>query len=689
MRRYLIVFFVVLGMAMQTCPGLAQEQGATAAGSVAPDKPESDSKTVDQKKEEKAKSDSTYAIDPVVVTATRTETPLSETTKSIDVVTQKDMETQQQTFMPETLGTVPGVMFQSEGGPGQYSNINIRGAGSQHVQFQYNGIPLRDAADTQNTLQYFTEDLYGGSGINRIEVLRGTNSALYGSAAMGGVVNIIPQKWKQGFSAELRNEMGQHNTFIENGSLSYGEDKYYINFNPMYINSDGITNGGPNGYWYNNLGFTAGGGVKFGDNMALEVSNVTYSSDLALSSVSPSLDALHQLIKNQASADEHRESMLTLTGLNFTQQVSPCWDYTIKGAYGNTERHYFWSKTDGDQSNYDGTTTYIEMQHNVHATDWLTMTMGFDYDGATYEGREPRNVSQKIYQDYNENWFGYDLFGQAQMAFFDKSLLFTGGLRFNDHEKFDPKVVGELSAAYIFKPTGTKLHTAFGTGYRTPSLYEIYGGYLYNGQVITIGNPDLKPEESTSYEVGITQPFWNDRIKVGVTWFHIDFDNLIIFDGFNYKYMNAQVGESEGIEAKVEAKLCKYLALGAAYTYAHSRYKATDADAWARTNYWPMNTFSFIGTVYPIDRLSLSFKVSWEGDKIVPLYDTSYNKVLWNESGSTRLDLAATYKLVKNYKRVSDIDIFMRVENLLDEDYTESGYTMPGRWIYGGIKMAF
>lgn len=688
MRRYLIVFFVVLGMAMQTGPVLAQEQGATAAGSVVPDKQESDSKTTDQEKGEKAKTDSTYAIDPVVVTATRTETPLSETTKSIDVVTQKDMETQQQTFMPETLNMVPGVMFQSEGGPGQYSNINIRGAGPQHVQFQFNGIPLRDSADTQNTLQYFTGDLFGGGGINRIEVLRGTNSGLYGSAAMGGIVNIIPQKWQQGFMAAIRSEMGEHNTFIENANLAYGTDKYYFNINPMYINTDGITNGGATGFWYHNMGFTGGAGIKFGDNMALEVSNVTYSNDLALGT-SPSLNAQHQLITNQAYSDQHREGLLTMTGLTFRQQVSPCWDYSIKGAYGSTERHYFWSDTPGNQSNYDGTTTYIEMQHNVQATDWLTLTMGFDYDGATYEGREPQDVSTQTYQDYNEDWFGYDLFGQAQLAFFDKSLLFTGGLRFNDHEKFDSKVVGDLSAAYIFKPTGTKLHTAFGTGYRTPSLYEIYGGYYYGGQVITIGNPDLKPEESTSYEVGVTQTFLNDKLSVGVTWFHIDFDNLIIFDGFNYKYMNANVGETEGIEAKMEAKLCKYFSLGAAYTYANSRYKEKDTSAWARTNYWPRNTFAIIGTAYPIDKLTMSFKVTWEDDKIVPLYDTSYNQVLWKESGNVRLDMATTYKLVKNYKRVSDIDLFLRIENLLDEDYTESGDSMPGRWIYGGIKMSF
>ncbi len=689
MKRCFIVAFSLLCLLMPLYSTPAQQGETPTTDSGAGAQPEDKGKTTEGKSPEKANEG--YAVEPVVVTATRTETPLSETTKSIDVVDRKQMQVQQQTYMPETLNTVPGVMFEQEGGPGQYSGINIRGAGTEHVQFQYNGIPLRDATDTQNTLQYFTQDLYGGGGINRVEVLRGTNSTLYGSAAMGGVVNIIPQKWQQGFSSEVRSEMGQHNTFIENGAFSYGQDNYYINFNPTYIDTDGAKNGGKYGYYYNNFGFTGGGGVRIFDNMTFEVGSISYNSDLALSSILPALDANHNLITNEASKDEHRESVMNLTGATLTHQVSSLWDYTVKAAYGQTERHYFWSSTAGDRSNYDGSTTYIETQHNVHPTDWMTLTMGFDYDEALYAGRDPLDPYSgnytPVYYDYN--WFGYDLFSQAQLAFFDKSLFITGGMRYNDHEQFDSKVVEEGSAAYIFKPTGTKIHAAFGTGYRTPSLYEIYGGYLYNGQLITIGNPDLKPEESTSFEAGVNQPFLDNKINVGVTWFHIDFDDQILYDGFSNKYKNATEGKSQGIEAKIETKPCRYFSLGVAYTYADSRYRDYNTSEWTRTEYWPMNTLTFLGTVYPIDRLSLSCKVTWESDKIVPLYDTSYNKVRYEESGIGRVDLAATYKILKNYKFVNDIDLFMRVENLLDADYTEGGYLMPGRWVYGGLKMSF
>ncbi len=697
MRLYLIVALTALCLALQAYSGFAQDQTTAVTDTVTTEKQDKDTSATDREKEEKANAEQSYTIEPIVVTATRTETPLSETTKSVYVVDKKDMETQQQTSIPEALDIVPGVMVQNQGGPGQYSAVNIRGASSEYVQFQYNGFPLRDAADTQTTFQFLEGDLFGQGGINRIEVLNGTNSVLYGSQAIGGVVNIIPQKWQDGFTGELMSEVGPHNTFIENGSFAYGNKDYYINVNPMYITTDGISNGGPNSYWYNNVGFTGGAGIRFGDNMSLEVCNITSSSDSALSSVLPSLSTQHQLIVNQASPTDHAQTLFDLTGVTFRQQVSSIWDYSIKGAYGSTERQYFQPDLNygaPGSANFDGTTNYIEMQHNVHATDWLTLTGGFDYDGATYDNREPTVQNYKwngLYQSSNVDWFGYDLFGQAQMAFFDRSLFFTGGLRFNDHEDFASKVVEEVSAAYIFKKTGTKIHTAFGTGYRTPSLYEIYGGYVNpaNGQTVTIGNPKLRPEESTSYDVGVTQPFLNNKLNMGITWFHIDFDNIIIYDGFTNQYVNANIGKTEGIEAKVEAKPCKYFSLTAAYTYANSQYTANNSNDWTRLEYWPMDTFSVIGTVYPIERLSISLKVLWEGDRIVPLYDPSFNEVRWTEPGDIRLDMITTYKLLKNYKHINDIDIFMKITNLLDEHYSESGYQMSGRWIYGGVKMAF
>jgi vitamin B12 transporter len=694
-RLYIIVALTAFCLLSQAHSIFAQDQGTTgtAAAAAAEEKQQKEKK----EKEEKAKGEQQYNVEPVVVTATRTEVPLSEATKDINVVTNKDMQTLQQVSIPEVLDTVPGVQLQNQGGPGQYSNLNIRGAGSQYVQFQYNGFPLRDAIDTQTSFQYLENDLFGQSGINRIEILNGTNSVLYGSSAIGGVINIIPQKWQTGFTGGLMTEMGPHATFVENGGVAYGQDNYFINLNPTYITTNGLSNGGPNSYWYNNFSFNGGAGIKFGNNMSLEVCNLISTSDMALSSITPSLNAQHQLITNQASATDHVEGLFNLTGLALKQQVSPTWDYSVKYAFGSTERQYYQPDFNGGapgSSNFDGNTNYLEMQHNIHATDWLTLTGGVDFDEASYANRLPvvnNFVWNGSYTTTNVDWFGCDLFGLAQTAFFDKSLLINAGLRFNDHQNFQSKVVEEASAAYIFKQTGTKIHTAFGTGYRTPSLYEIYGGYVNpaNGQTVTIGNPNLRPEESTSYDIGITQPLFDNKLNIDVTGFHMDFDHIIVYDGFANQYVNGDVGKTTGIEAKIQAKPCKYFSIGASYTYAFAQYKPNNTSDWTRVNYWPMDTLAFIGTVYPMDRLSVSVKVLWEGNRIIPLYDPSFNEVYWREPSDVRVDMITTYKILKNYRCLSDIDLFFKITNLTDTNYTEAGYQMPGRWFWGGVKMAF
>jgi vitamin B12 transporter len=242
--------------------------------------------------------------------------------------------------------------------------------------------------------------------------------------------------------------------------------------------------------------------------------------------------------------------------------------------------------------------------------------------------------------------------------------------------------VWEASGAYIVPATETKFHAHVGTGYRTPSLYEIYGGYLSGGNLVTIGNPDLTPEESTGYEFGIEQPFLNGRIACGATYFYTEFDDRIIFDGTSFRYENATEAESSGVETFLRLLPWQMLRIDLAYTYVDSKYKADKtATEWTRKEYLPRNTVDILITLTPIEDLTISCDIGWQDEKIVPLYDPSYNKVRWEEDAVTTVDLAVGYKLMKY------MDIFGRVENLFDEDYTESGYCMPGMTIFGGVKL--
>ncbi|WP_448382156.1 TonB-dependent receptor plug domain-containing protein [Desulfosoma sp.] len=623
-------------------------------------------------------------LEPIVVTASRMETPISQVTKSVSVVSASDRDERQQYFLPDLFSTEPGVILRRLGGPGQWSNISLRGAGSQHTQFQYNGFPLRDAADTQSTLQYFIEDLYSGSNLRQVEILKGTQSTLYGSQAMGGVINILPETWKHGTGAEFRSEVGERNTFLENGRFYHGQDLLYFDFNPMYIKTDGLKNGGDHDFWYNNFGFTAGGGLKLTPNVTAEFSSVFYDADLALSRNTPSLDKNGNLVKNTADPKKHRKSLLGQYGLKMNHVVSSLWDYSLKGAYTETQRHYFWSDIPGHQSNYDGSTGYLETQHNVHLTDRFTLLFGADYESASYDGREPRNP---IAQDYTavptkEAWYSWDLFSQASLELLDDALLLNIGGRFNNPQAFDSKVVGEASAAYFIKNTETKFRAQVGTGYRTPSLYEIYGGFLFRGTMITIGNPDLKPEESLGYEFGVEQTWLGGMVHTGLTWFHTDFDDLITYDGINNKYMNATKAKTEGFETYMDIGPWEWIKLSFSYTYVDPMYQTKEGD-WKRRTYTPRNKVGGVVTLILPQNLTVSLRGIWVSERIVPLYDPNFKTVNWKEPSYTTVDAALTYTFFKKHQ------LFLKVENLFDEDYTESGYGMPGRWVYGGFKAVF
>ncbi len=630
-------------------------------------------------------SEAPAEIEPMVVTATRSETPQSQLTKSVSVVTAKDRDVQQQYFLPELLDNEPGVYLRRLGGVGQWSNLSIRGAGSQHVQYQYNGFPLRDAADTQTTIQYFIEDLYSGSNLKQVEILKGTQSTLYGSQAMGGVINIIPDKWKRGTGAEIRSEFGEYNTFLENGRFYHGQEQFYLDFNPIYITSDGQKNGGEHGFYYDNFGFTAGAGYRLSPDITLEFSSIYSSTDLALSKSSPGLDANGEVTPSLADPDKHREGLLAQYGLTMKHDVSPCWSYSLKGAYTETQRHYFWSTLGGDQSNYDGSTAYFETQHNIKITDWLGLLVGLDYELSYYDGREPSNPNANDYSpvSFKEKWASWDAFSLAGFKLLDESLFINLGGRLNDHEKFDPKVVGEVSMAYLYKPSGTKIHGQIGTGYRTPGLYEIYGGYLWNGNLITIGNPDLEPEESVGYELGVEQAILGEILKVGLTWFHTDFDNLILYDGFANRYANASKATAQGFETSLTVRPWPWLKLDAAYTYTDSEYINKDDDRWTRREYLPRNKVTGLLTLkLPYD-ITASFRTLWQDEKIVPLYDPAFNRVRWEEPSVVTFDAALSYTFLKKYQA------YVRVENLADEDYTEGAYIAPGRSVFGGVKLTF
>lgn len=176
---------------------------------------------------------------------------------------------------------------------------------------------------------------------------------------------------------------------------------------------------------------------------------------------------------------------------------------------------------------------------------------------------------------------------------------------------------------------------------------------------------------------------FGERVKLGITWFHTDFDDLITYDGLANKYINADKARSEGIETYATVMPWEWMKLNFAYTYTDSEYERNDQAQWVRREYLPRNKISGALTVLLPHNFTASVKAIWQDEKIVPLYDASWNSVRWVEPSVVTVDAAVTCTVLKKYQA------FLKVENLLDEDYTESAYVMPGRTVSGGLKLSF
>ncbi|MCP4346354.1 MAG: TonB-dependent receptor [Desulfobacterales bacterium] len=608
-------------------------------------------------------------LDTTIITASRTGTTLGKSTRSIGLVTRQDMMESQNYYVPEMAENVPGVTFIRNGGPGQIGLITIRGVSDDYTQMQYNSIPLKDPSDFDGGLYYTFTNFYASLNIENIEVLKGTNSTLYGSQAVGGVINIASEKWINGFKYEDRMELGEYSTFIKQNRAAYGNRDYYVDISTHLIDTDGDDNGGENDFYYKNRGFFANFGRRFGNDISLEFHSIYYDTEVPGTS-STGLDEDAEPVPTYAAKTKYRDNRLLQTALVLNHNVSPLWDYIVRAAYTESESNRTYSNISYVTEN-SGESTYFEIQNNFYLSEWLMLVVGGSYE----KNEKTRMILSfgKI-EETNYDLKNKDIFGLAKTVFFNDTLFIDAGIRYSDPDIFDSQESWEISGAYVFNRTGTKFHGHVGTGFVMPSLTDAYNN---SGEF----NSQLGPEKALSYDIGIEQYIMKNKIRFGANWFNVRFDDLIGIN--NFQLENVDEARSEGIEGFLSMMPCKYFRLSAAYTYTKAEKKNRDGE-WVndRSKTLPKNKINVTASFYPMDRLTANFGFVWM-DEIELENLSGSDGVVYVEDNPVIVDMALTYKMFDN------IDIWFRVENLFDEDYTSMAYTMPGRWIYGGLKLSF
>jgi vitamin B12 transporter len=598
--------------------------------------------------------------DPVVITANKVETPVSQTGAAITVITENDFKTYHYQTVGEALLNVPGVEIRRSGSLGKTTSISIRGASPNQVQVLLDGVRVKSPTLGQAELADISPDL-----IERIEVVRGPQSTLYGADAIGGVVNIITKKGRGApFSATLEEGVGSYSTWINRASasgqwkiLDYSIAGSYAESNGQFQNdaSDQKALSG-------RLGLT----LPFNSTLAFIARWNKTDTGLPVKFVCCGPLPVQPVIDvNQQQQSE----TLTVVLEGRTRPVE-WWESRGRISYFENSQGFQDPVDPGFDSDFpffaqiNVQRREAEWINAFHLGKWSTSTVGLEY---IQEEGENRNV-------FKSRTHTRSAFFEQQLRFFDR-LFITGGVRVDDHSTFGTQVTERGSVAFMIKETATRLRGGAGTGFRAPTLNDLF----FPG----FSNPALKPETSFSWEVGLDQTFWAERIRLGFTYFYNKFENLIRFvpiDVFPFvAAVNVARARTEGVEATGEIDILRNLVGTINYTYTDSEDLSTDR--WLARE--PQHRWNFGLTWEPFRRLSLFAQVhvvtrQFESEQV------GYN------SGHTRVDIGGTFRVVDRYGWLQSLDLTLRVNNLINEGYAEvRGFPALGTALLFGARAAF
>ncbi|ATQ43572.1 TonB-dependent receptor plug domain-containing protein [Caulobacter mirabilis] len=605
------------------------------------------------------------AVDTLVVTATRSPTEASKVATIVTVLDKKAIDAAQSSAVIDILATSAGVSFTSNGGPGTSTTLNIRGAEGQHAVVLIDGVKLNDPSSTQGGYN-FGSLLVGD--ISRIEVLRGAQSTLWGSQAIGGVVNVVTAEATQPFQGNLDVEGGSRGTGYLRAGVGGKTERLDWRLAGGYYTTDGFSSykRGAEEDGYRNTGLAGRARLKITDAVSAEVRAV-YS------------DGEYDFDGFGVDSPEYGKTkeLVVYTGLNF-DLLDGRWKNRLAFAYTDTDRRNFDPRQASPTTfDADGQNKRWEYQGVFAITEAWNATFGAETEDAemtTWSSFAPVTRRGKAGVD--------SVYVQLQGEVIP-GLTLTGGVRRDSHDTYGDHTLGQLGAAWALNEGRTILRASFGQGFRAPGLYELYSEY---------GNLNLDPEEFDSWEAGVEQKLLGDAVTVSATYFKRKADNEIRFEscfgstdplctvggvprsGF---YKNTQKTETQGVELIGKARLGDQLSLSANYTW-------TDAQNASGPNNGKQLTRR------PEHMGNLSATWAWTPDVSTTASLRYVGETFDNATNTVKVDAYSVVDLRASWQVNDTVELYGRVENLFDEDYQRvRNYGTPGRGAFVGLRARF
>ena len=606
----------------------------------------------------------------VVVTATRTEQPVDRIGQSVTVLTDEALTRRQSNTVSDALRSVPGLSVTRNGGVGQTTSVFIRGADSEQTVVLIDGVKLNDQASPGGAFDF--SNLLT-SNIERIEVVRGSQSVLWGSQAIGGVVNIITRQASDeafAFSGDAEYGANKSARLAGNavGNLKTSLATIAADLGANYFDTDGVSafnrqRGGSERDGYRNYGGHAKLKATFNDSVSLDL-RTRYADGKS------DYDGFAPPDFNFGDTREYGRTreFVGYVGLNLS-----LFDARLHNrlAYSQTSinrdnfdpdgffKHSFEAKGINERLEYQGVFEIVEQWQTIFGVETekaRSRTEGFGGPVARTDSR-----MNSVYAQLSGNPIA--------------GLTATLGVRHDDHDRFGGETTLAATAVYTPNEGTTTLRASYGEGFKAPSLFQLFSDF---------GNEEVTPETSDSWDVGITQRLFDGALTVGAIWFQRDTQDQIDFvscfgdssskciDRPFGTYDNIRDSSARGAELTLAWQALDALDLTANYTWLDAQNDETNNELARR----PQNT------------INASVDYRWSFGLITGLTLTRVGSSFDNAANTRRLDGYSLVDLHASFPISEQFEVFGRVENLLDDHYeTAFQYGTPRRGAFVGVRL--
>lgn len=581
----------------------------------------------------------------IVVTATKTEKDPKDVTQTVTVITADEIKKSGATNAAEVVRKAVGVSMQEYGPRGSVGQVTVRGAGSAQVLVLLDGRRLNSARSGGYNLTDLPVAL---DDIERIELVRGPSSALYGADAVGGVVNIIT---KQPVKNESR---------ITGAAGSHGYDALSVN-----------NSGRSGGLFYSlSAGRETSDGYRANSDLAQRNIGGKLGYELGKdSSLSLNVNYLGKEIGVPGSLTwqtpfARQWTRDTVAGLEYKTRFSRELDMKVIGYYNRETLRYI----DADpffpaSSKHKGVTDGADVQFNRLAGSWNTVTMGVEARGDSVVSTDAGTHATRLMAGYF----------QDELSLGDSLIVVLGG-RYDSHSVYGDQVNPRASARYLISGSGTVLRASAGRSFRAPTLNNLYWSDAWGN----IGNPDLRPETAKEYEAGLEQPL-GKRASMKVTGFNRKVKDLIDWQEYApFQYTPVNIGRAtvKGIEAETRIRLAEPLDWAINYTYIN-----------------PVNETTGNKIYYTIPQTQVKSSLNMSvGAKMDVYFEgrmvENYVKPGEDEWKYSVMDAKVTQQVFAGSKGTGQV--FFGMNNIFDRKYQAvRNYSMPPREIYAGMSAQF